>query len=493
MTPKPSTENTKLVRGLGLGGGIALNVIGMVGVGPFITMPLVVGAMGGPQAMLGWILGALLALCDGLVTAELGAAMPNAGGSYAYIREMYGRDKLGRLLSFLYVWQVSFSAPLSIATGFIGFSLYAAYLWPPLLHPIATLHLALPLPLAGALQADLVVTRATGVAVAACLLATFLAYRQIGIVAGVSKLLFWGVLGTMLWVIFAGFTHFHRSLAFDFPPGAFTFSTGFLTGLGSAMLVATYDYWGYYNICFMGGEVREPGKNIPRAVIYSIFLVAVLYLLMNAGVIGVLPWRELLATAHSDARYFVISAFMNRIYGRGAAVGVTLLILWTAFASVFALLLGYSRVPYAAAVDGNYFRVFRRLHKRGQFPHVSVLALGLVAAAFCTLRLQDVIAALVVIRLLLQFLVQEAGAVVLRWRRPDLERPFRMWLYPLPVLLAILGFLYILISRPNFSKELRYAVVILIAGLAIYFVRAWRRAEWPFPARPGAPAAEAQP
>jgi basic amino acid/polyamine antiporter, APA family len=481
MREKPSTENAQLIRGLGLGGSIALNVNLMIGVGPFITMPLVIEAMGGPQAMLGWVMGALLALCDGLIVAELGAAMPDAGGSYAYIRDIYGRNKLGRLLSFLFVWQLTFSAPLSIASGCIGLSLYAAYLWPSLLQPIGTLHLGLPF--FGALHGNLQITWGTILAIGVCLLATLLSYRKINMVGSVSKLLFWGVLGTIVWVIFAGFTHFHSSLAFDFPPGAFRFSSGFFLGLGAAMLVATYDYWGYYNICFLGGEVREPGKTIPRAVIYSVVLVAVLYLLMTLGVIGVIPWRELLVTAHSNARNFVISAFMQRIYGPVAASVVTLLILWTAFASIFSLLLGYSRVPYAAALDGNYFRAFERLHAKHRFPSVSLLTLGVVAAAFCTMSLVDVIAALVVIRLLLQFLIQDIGLIVWRVRQPDVDRPFRVWLYPAPALVAIAGFIYILISRPHFARELRYGFAILLAGLAIYAVRAFRRSEWPFNGR----------
>jgi basic amino acid/polyamine antiporter, APA family len=489
----PKLEDATLVRGLGLGGGIALNVNLMIGVGPFITMPLVIEAMGGPQAMLGWVMGALLAVCDGLIVAELGAAMPDAGGSYAYIREIYGSKKLGRLLSFLFIWQLTFTAPLSMASGCIGLAGYAAYLWPSLLKPIGVYHLALPLPLLGAFQGDLRITHGTALAASACLLAMVLAYRKIDVIGRFSKFLFWGVLGTILWVIFAGFTHFHPSLAFDFPPGAFRFSSGFFLGLGSAMLVATYDYWGYYNICFLGGEVRDPGRTIPRAVLYSIALVAALYLSMTLGVIGVIPWREMLVTARSHAREFPISTFMERVYGHGAAVLVTLLILWTAFASVFSLLMGYSRVPYAAARDGNYFQVFGRLHPRSRFPYVGVLALGLVAALFCSLSLFDVINALVVIRLLLQFLVQAVGLIVLRFRRPDLERPFRMWFYPAPALLAIAGFIYLLISRPNFAQALRYGFAILITGLVIYVFRAWRRAEWPFPAQPGGPVAEARP
>src|SRR5437879_11755952 len=129
---KATGSGTPLVRGIGLGSATALNMIDMIGVGPFITIPLIVTAMGGPQAMLGWVLGAVLAICDGLVWAELGAAMPGSGGSYRYLREIYGPQKLGRAVSFLFIWQLSFSAPLSIASGAVGLSQYAAFFWPGL-------------------------------------------------------------------------------------------------------------------------------------------------------------------------------------------------------------------------------------------------------------------------------------------------------------------------------------------------------------------------
>ncbi len=287
----------------------------------------------------------------------------------------------------------------------------------------------------------------------------------------------------MTWIILAGFMHFHSALAFDFPPGAFRLSHEFFIGLGAAMLLTTYDYWGYYNVCFLGGEVKSPGRTIPRALILSILAVAALYVLMNLAVLGVIPWRELVGHSNRQDSY-VMSVFMQRIYGNWAGRAVTGLIMWTAFASVFSLLLGYSRVPYAAALDGNYFRAFARVHPQHHFPTVSLLALGGVAMLFCLLRLADVIAALVVIRILLQFIVQAVGLMVLRKRRPNMPRPFRMWLYPLPALLAIAGFLFILVARKNFLREIRYAVVILIAGLLVYLVRSWRRGEWPFSAHP---------
>src|SRR5205085_9224099 len=272
----------------------------------------------------------------------------------------------------------------------------------------------------------------------------FLLYRRITFIGQLSKYLWIGVVATIAWVIFAGITHFNASRAFDFPVSAFAFDRSFFTGLGAALLVATYDYWGYYNVCFFAGEVSEPDKTIPRALLISIIAVGAIYIIMNISILGVMPWRELEAAAKSDTRFYIIATMMQRLYGGWAGAIAAVLIMWTAFASVFSLLLGYSRVPYAAALDGNYFASFGRLHPQHRFPYVSLLWLGSAAVAFCFLRLADVIAALVVIRIMLQFLFQAVGVIVLRIRKPEMPRPFRMWMYPLPALLAAAGFLYVL-------------------------------------------------
>jgi APA family basic amino acid/polyamine antiporter len=472
--------NPQLVRGIGLGSATALNMIDMIGVGPFITIPLIVTAMGGPQAMLGWILGALLAICDGLVWAELGAALPGSGGSYRYLKEIYGPQKLGRLVSFLFIWQLSFSAPLSIASGAIGLSQYAAFFWPSLEHVWSSRSWSLNLPLIGPLQLSWVAMPATFLAIGVCALTAFLLYRRITAISRLTNVLWAGVMATIGWIIFTGLAHFNAHQAFDLPPGAFSFSRDFFRGLGGAMLIASYDIGGYYNVCFLGDEVKDPGKNIPRALLLSILAVASLYIVMNISILGVIPWRELVQSGTSDTKLYIVSTMMQRVYGHGAASLISVLVMWTAFASVFSLTLGYSRVPYAAALDGNYFRAFARVHPKYQFPYVSLLALAGVAALFCFLRLADLIAALIVIRIVLQFLVQSIGVIVLRIRRPDLPRPFRMWLYPAPALIAAASFTFILISRKNFLREIRYAGVILVVGLAIYMVRSWRRREWPF-------------
>jgi len=476
-------SSPQLIRGVGLGSATALNMIDMIGVGPFITLPLIVSAMGGPQAMLGWVLGAVFAMCDGLVWAELGAAMPRSGGSYGYLREAYGSDRWGRLISFLFIWQLSFSAPLSIASGSIGLAGYASYFWPGLQNEYLARNLRMAVPGVGTLEARWFLSGATLLAVAVVALAAILLYRRITSIGWISKLLLAGVVGTMIWIIVAGLTHFNARQAFGFPPGAFTLSPNFFLGLGSAMLIATYDYWGYYNVAFLGDEVKDPGKTIPRAILLSILIVACLYVVMNVSMLAVVPWQEMQAGTGNNGLY-VVSIFMRKVYGSWAANLATALVMWTAFASVFSLMLGYSRVPYAAALDGNYFRAFATVHPEKRFPYVSLLALAGVAAFFCFFSLADVIAALVVIRITLQFLVQAIGLIVLRIRRPDLPRPFRMWLYPLPALLASVGFIFILVSRTNSLVQIRYAALILTSGLAIYLARAWRRQEWPV-AEPG--------
>ena len=454
-----------------MGSATALNMIDMIGVGPFITLPLIVSAVGGPQAMLGWILGAVLAMCDGLVWAELGASMPHAGGSYWYLKEIYGPRTWGRLFSFLFIWQLSFSAPLSVASGSVGLANYASYLWPALGREIAVVRLI------G--QARVVITIGTLAGLGVVAVAVALLYRSIVAVGAVSKFLWIGVVGTVAWVIIAGLTHFDSARAFDFPAGAFSLSHDFFTGLGAALLIAAYDYWGYYNVCFLGDEVKDPERTIPRALILSIAAVAALYLLMNISVLGVIPWREMMNPAVAQNKY-IVSVFMERIYGGWAGKLAAGLIIWTAFASVFSLLLGYSRVPYAAAADGNYFSALARVHPRHRIPHVSLLMLGGVALIACFLELRDIIAALVVIRIAVQFLMQTIGLLILRARRPEMPRPFRMWLYPLPALVSAIGFLYIVIERKNFMKELRYAAVIVVIGLGVYLIRSWRRHEWPF-------------
>jgi len=455
---KQPLETPQLERRIGLASAVSLNMMYMIGVGPFITLPLIVAAMGGSQAVLGWVLGAFIAVCDGLVWAELGAAMPEAGGSYTFLREIYGRDGAGRYVSFLYIWQLGFSAPLSMASGCIGFAEFAAFLAPKLRTPLFALWPHGP-------------AWTNVLAAAACVLIVVMLYRDMRAILRMAWVLWAGVMLAMATVIIAGLTHFHPSLL-HIPPQALSLSPGFFAGLGAATLIATYDYWGYYSVCFLGSEIRSPGKTIPRAVLVSIAVVAVLYIAMNVSVLGVIPPHAMTKTAVAD--------MVAQTLGPRAGIAIACLIMWTAFSSVFTLLLGYSRVPYAAALDGNYFRTFAHLHPRRHFPDRALLALGAVATLFCFLSLAQAIAALVVIRIVLQYVLQQVGVIVLRVRRPELPRPFRLWLYPLPPLLALSGFVFILVSRPEARREFFYALAVGVAGTLLYLLRARIRTEWPF-------------
>ena len=461
----PSTERpgtNELRRGLSTGSALGLNIIDMVGVGPFVTLPLIVGVMGGPQAILGWSMGALLSLCDGLIWSELGTAYPEAGGSYAYLKYLYGEKTLGRAFSFLYAWQLLISAPLSIASGCIGFSQYVSFFLPHANRPFAA---------ASVIGVPVVLSGQTLIAMAACGIAIVVLYRSIFAINRIVRWLGLAVGLTLVLIIVAGFTHFNAHRAFDFPAGAFHLNGAFFAGLGAGMLISAYDYWGYYNVCFLGAEVRDPQRTIPRAVLGAIGVVGTLYLLMNVSVLGVLPWQEMAQNTDSHARMFTMAVFMERLYGHTAAAVIVVLIALAALASVFALLLGYSRIPFAAARDGNFPAWFGVLHAKHRIPMHSLLTLGGITLMCCIFRLQEVITTLVVVRILFQFLLQGTAALLPKHRRERKLRGFRMPLYPLPVLLALGGFIFILFSRPNFFREMRTAGLILVAGTVVYGLR----------------------
>jgi amino acid transporter len=437
-------ENHGLIRGLGLLQATALNMSNMVGIGPFITIPLIIASMGGPQCMLGWVLGAVLALCDGLVWSELAAAMPATGGTYVYLREAFRHTRLGGILPFLFIWQFIFSGPLEIASGYIGFAQYVGYFW----REMGT----------GG-------SRLVSMSVGACVIV--LLYRRVTMVGRLTVVLWAGMLLTVLVVVVSGLSNFHRNLVFDFPPNAFRFSTGFVAGLGSAMLIAMYDFLGYYDICYVGGEVRDPARVIPQSIIYSVLAVAAIYSMTNLGIIAVVPWREAMQSK------FIASEFMAKLYGPRAASVVTALVLWSALGSVFALLFGYSRIPYAAAIEGDFFKVFERLHPSGKFPHVSLLVMGGLSMLACLWTLDEVITALITSRILIQFVGQIFALQHLRKHRSDIHRPFRMWLYPVPSIIAFIGWAYVFVTSG--WRYVSFGMLTLLAGVVAYWLwRLWK-------------------
>ena len=468
-----SVASAALQRRIGLRSAVLFNMLEMIGVGPFITLPLVIAAAGYHLSVWAWVLGAAIAVADGLVWAELGAAFPRAGGSYAFLREIYGPSRAGNWLSFLYVWQLSFTAPLSIASGCIGLSGFLAVFWPGLE--------SAPLAAIPALRYS------SFAAAAACLLVTALLYRNLSSITRLAWVLFTGVIAALTGVIVSGFAHAAATGGWQIPPAPALPAALALGGLAQATLIATYDYWGYYNVTFLGSEVRNPGRTIPRAILLSVFFVSAFYIAMNLAALPSLRG----ATAHiaesAALRVHLVADIARSAFGQWAGYVIAALIIWTAFSSVFSLQLGYSRVPYAAARDGNYFRYLAAIHPKHGIPHRSLVALGLVGALFCFFSLTQVITMLVITRILLQFFLQQIGVILLRIQRPDLPRPFRIPLYPLPPLVAMAGFAFILFDpRRAQAKggsalfELAAAVAIAISGTLIYLFRARHLRQWPF-------------
>lgn len=449
-TPPASqpSASSPLDRGIGLPQAAALNITNMVGIGPFITIPLFLAKMNGPQAMVAWVVAAVLVLCDGLVWSELGAALPGSGGTYHFFREIYGRYRWGRLLPFLFIWQFLFSGALELASGYNGIAGYVEYVFQGLARPANTPGLERP---------------AIWIMAGAAVLVIALLCRRIRAIGWLAVVLLAGTLSTVVIVIAAGLAHGSPALL-EVPPGAFTLNKSFFGGLGAAMLIAIYDYLGYYNICHLGDEVRDPARTIPRAILISVAAIALIYLTMNVAIIMVVPWQEAIQSQE------IAAVFMEKLFGRSVSVAFTWLVLWTGFACLFSMTVGYSRILFAAARNGDFFRPFAYLHPRGHYPLVSLVFVGGLAAVFTFLPLGAVIEAAVLLRIAVQFIGQIIALHILRTRRPDVALPFRMKLYPLPSLVALVGWCFVL-ANPTESRFLLYVAAVLTAGCVAFAVR----------------------
>jgi amino acid transporter len=439
-------SNRGFVRAIGLFPATALNMSQMVGVGPFITIPLILAVLTGPLAIAGWVLGALIAICDGLVWAELGAAMPTAGGSYVYLREGF-QYRLGRFVPFMFVWSTLLVTPLIMSTGMIGMTDYLAYFWH--MSPWVT----------------------HAVAVGFTVLTVALLWRRIESVAAITKLLWAGMIVTVCLVIVGAYSHFNAHLAFHVPPGALSIGS-FAAGLGAGLVIAIYDFLGYYTVAYMGDEIKQPGRVMPKAIIFSILGVMCIYLAMNIGILGVMPVKAIINSK------FVGSDAMTAVWGRPAAVIVTILILITAFASVYTGLAGASRLPFNAARDRMFFRPFGKLHRTLRFPHISLLVMGVVTAIATFFTLTTIINALIALTIWVQFIGQIVALTILRKKQPGLRRPYKQWLYPVPSIIALVGWIYIFQG----SGWGAIKIMLMWTGLGVVAFLVWARIEhtWPF-------------
>jgi len=455
----PAMAPPALDRAMGLLQATATNVISMVGVGPFLTIPFMVAAMNGPHVMYAWVAGAVLAVADGLVYAQLGAALPGSGGGYLYLREAFQPFKLGRMMAFLFIFQTVLVAPLSVAGGAVGFADYLQFVWTdlgPLTH-----HL---------------------VAAAVCVLTTALLWRKIEDIGRLSVVMLAVVLLTVGWVIVAGLFNFSLAQAFDYPASAFTVDGALISSLGAASVLAMYSYGGYNQVCNIGDEIRDPTRTVPRSIFLSIAIVAVLYMLMTIVILGMIPWEQV-RDSRTVASIFIERTFADPATGRLAGIVMTGLILFVAASSLYATILGYSRIPFAAARDGDFFSIFARVHPTKHFPDVSLVTIAIVSIPFCFFTLGQLVSWLIQVQVLLRFIWQCAAVVLLRKYRPDIPQPFTMMFYPWPAVLSGALWLFIFFTGP--WEGIAFSVAFLLAGVGAYVVFARDRDAVPVARLPG--------
>lgn len=475
MTPTPQAD-PPLARGLGFWEAAAINVTQVVGAGVFATIPLILGVLPAASALLAWLVAGVLILADSMVWGELGAALPSAGGSYHFLLECYGRSRWGRLMAFLFVWQILISGPLEIGSGLVAAAQFSTAVHPRYeeYDKEHTQRVEVEIAAGQKVGAAVGPSRLFGFALGVLIIA--LLYRRITTLGRLSLVFLVGVLGILAWVLFEGAIRFDPNLAFDTSLKEGERPADPARALGVGMGFAIYSYLGYYNVCYLGGEVRDPARTIPRSILASAFAVVVLFTLVHLAITGALPWRE--AAEQKDN---LIAYFMAKFRGREAAAVVTVCLVGSCFASAFSGLLGYSRVPYAAAREGHFFRWFGAVHPTHQIPHRALLLVGAMVLFWSFFDLDTVIKGLIATRILEQFLAQVFAVALLRRMQPARPRPWRMWLYPLPCAAALVGWVFVYVTLGGLFIAIGAAT--LLVGVAVFLVWSARRGEWPF-ARP---------
>jgi amino acid transporter len=472
------TNAPGLQRHFGLLQATALNITMIVGAGVFMTIPLMLKQLPGPYAILGWVFAGAVMLVDGLIWSEFAATLPGSGGSYLYLLESFGRNRWGRLMAFLFIWQFLISGPLELGSGFIVIADLSRSL-SERFNAFDAAHLVrfvLWKDIAPGSDLAMALSPSRGVALLLGCLLVVLLYRRITILGRLTVTFWLGVLAVIGWILVEGALHFDRAVAFKFTDGAASLPANFATGLGGAMRLAMYSYLGYYSVCYIGDEVRDPGRTIPRSILLSAVTVCVLFVLLHLAFLGTVPWDEALKSDDP-----LPAQFMSRLHGDWAVPLMSVLLIWSCLGSAFAGMLGYSRIPYGAARYGHFFSVFGRVHHVHAIPHVSLLLIGGLTLFWSLFTLDEVINALITTRIIEQFVGQIIGVVLLRRTQPERFRPYKMWLYPLPCALALIGWLYMYFTAPLLYIGLGLGT--LVAGVGAFLVWARQTGGWPFGAK----------
>ncbi len=453
------SKQPELVKGLGLYGATSVVAGTMIGTAIFVVPGIMVQHVGSPgRVMLVWIFAGVLSLFGALGYAELGAALPEAGGEYVYLHRAYGP-----LWGFLFGWTQFFVAKTaSIAAIATGFMIYLGFFFPHLnsvfceSHPAGlTLHL-------------------TGLQIGSAGLILFLSVinvlgvRRSGAVQTVFTASKLGVLALLVVLGLAfgdgSFSHFRAAA----PSHA---EAGFLSAFGVATVSALWAYDGWNNLGMVGGEVEKPGRNMPRALIFGSLLVIVVYALTN------LAYFYLLSPAEVAGTNTVASDAARRILGTAGGAFVAVGVMVSCFATLNGSILSGSRIPFAQARDGLFPQALAAVHPRFRTPAVAIAAQAVVAGAFALSGQYEALFTKVIFSEWLFYALVTAGIFVLRRRRPDLARPYRTWGYPLvPGIFVILAMLLLVNTFFERRADSLWGLALMAAGIPAYYLwNLWQR------------------
>lgn len=433
-----------LRRDLGLRHATVLNMIDMVGIGPFTALPIILIAFPGKFSLIPWCIGAIISLLDGFIWSELGSAWPKAGGSYIFLQELF-KGKTGKVLSFLYIVQTSFHTPLVVTSACLGFINYFSYILP------------------------LTFVQGKVVMICVVIVTIFLLYRNIINVGKIGFMLSIIVIGMLLWTIVTGILAFDtsifqiNSLQNNSLSSISGISFWMVTGMYTTKSI--YAYLGYYNVCHIGSEIKQPGKNIPKSIFISIAGIAVLYISMQLVMAGAIKQNEIV-----NENVPLVSLLFEHVYGKNFGIIASVLLLIVAASSLFALLLGYTRIIYAASMEGMHLKIFQHLHPTKNFPDYALLIFGSIAIVSCLVfnKPSDVFRFIVVTRIFIQFIPQVVGLALMRIKKRTHELNYKMPFFPIISTISILAWLFVFCTSGY--KYSLFGISIILLGLLIYFL-----------------------
>ena len=460
---------TKLVRGLSLSDSILLLAGGIIGSGIFLTAKDVAINTRHPWLFLTvWVVGMGMALLACFAFAELGGMFPHAGGQYVYMREAYG-DTAG----FLYGWMYfTVSATGTVAALGVGFATYLGQAFPALQaqRTVLSYQLHIGYGHAAAALGPFDLTRGHLIALTAIALQTLINIFGVKKGAVLQNIATWVKFAAIAVFVVGGLTlgrgswdHFRHSLV----PSS-NEHVSIVTGVGIALIAVFWAYDGWVYITFVGGEVKNPQRNVPRALIWGLLLVGVVYISINAVYVYALPMNEI-AAQDAVAQTAAVSMFSGRV-----APWLSLMVAVSCFGAMAPCLMSGARVYYAMAEDGIFFHALAKVHPRWHTPVMSLVLQGIWASVLTLSGKYDELFTYVMFMMVLSYVLTVAGLFVLRRTQPDVPRPYRCTGYPwLPAMYVVLGSLWAINAAVEKKKETLVGTAIVLLGVPFYFY--WKR------------------